>query len=430
MINGLEGIPGSGKSYEAVVYHVLPALQRGRKVITNLPLNVEMFAALDPSYRDLLEVRRVPQPVRGTWDSAAAGRDEPAFKLFPDGRVYTSSDPLVTITDRGQRLSPDPSAYLFGSVWDFWTDWKGADGNGPLFVIDECHIAMPKLGTDRQVIDWFKIHRHFNVDVLLMTQVFRDMCTEIAGIMAMVVRVRKADILGKRGSYIRKVHGGLRGAVISTEERKYRPEMFPLYKSHTQGNSVAEQAASDVTPLLVKFNRFKWLWLAGTACYCVWAFWPGPPKPNRHADATRWATGRPISEGTYIGARPGGPVEPAKPAASAASAPAEVEPLAGKVVHILGAMTMGKRMVERFTVSMNGQRVFDMSGDDLRAAGYRWQRLADCSGILSYGRTIRRPVTCDAPFLGAGTQDKPVVLAQPVPVGAMHGDAGDSATHF
>ncbi len=46
MINGLEGIPGSGKSYEATVYHVLAALQTGRLVITNLPLNVEVFAAI------------------------------------------------------------------------------------------------------------------------------------------------------------------------------------------------------------------------------------------------------------------------------------------------------------------------------------------------------------------------------------------------
>ena len=51
MINGLEGIPGSGKSYEATVYHVLAALQTGRLVITNLPLNVEVFAAIDPAYR-------------------------------------------------------------------------------------------------------------------------------------------------------------------------------------------------------------------------------------------------------------------------------------------------------------------------------------------------------------------------------------------
>ena len=70
MINGLEGIPGSGKSYEGVVYHVLPALKAGRKVITNLPLNVDAFAAIDPAYRDLIEVRTRPAPCIGEWNAA------------------------------------------------------------------------------------------------------------------------------------------------------------------------------------------------------------------------------------------------------------------------------------------------------------------------------------------------------------------------
>lgn len=64
MSNGLEGIPGSGKSYEAVVFHVLPALQSGRLVITNLPLLVEAFAALDPAFRSLIQIRRQPAPSR------------------------------------------------------------------------------------------------------------------------------------------------------------------------------------------------------------------------------------------------------------------------------------------------------------------------------------------------------------------------------
>jgi zona occludens toxin len=34
--------------------------------------------------------------------------------------------------------------------------------------------------------------------------------------------------------------------VVSVEERKYKPEFFKLYKSHTQGNSVAEAGAQDV----------------------------------------------------------------------------------------------------------------------------------------------------------------------------------------
>lgn len=42
-----EGLPGSGKSYEACVYHILPALKSGRRVVTNIEgINHTKFAEL------------------------------------------------------------------------------------------------------------------------------------------------------------------------------------------------------------------------------------------------------------------------------------------------------------------------------------------------------------------------------------------------
>jgi len=259
MITGLEGIPGSGKSYEASVFHVLEALKAGRKVITNLPLDVDRYAAIDPSYRYRIEIRQSPAPIRGTWD---ANRKN-AFELFDDGHVEAV----------GLRVS------TFGHVWDYYDEWKHPEsGLGPLFVVDECHVALPRVGTERAVIEWFKLHRHFNVDVLLITQSFRDIDSSIASLLAVLVKVRKADVLGKPDHYIRKVHGGYRGGLISTEQRKYRPELFGLYRSHTQGQSSAEGSLTDVKPLVV-----KWKWLtrglsAVALVACVFAFWPEKPK--------------------------------------------------------------------------------------------------------------------------------------------------------
>ncbi len=243
MINALEGIPGSGKSYEAVVYHVLVALEKGRKVITNLPLDVERFAAINPDFRDLLDIRKFAQPMRGTWDANAANRGELAFVMGD--------------------VTPVQDVEIFGHVWDFWDEWKGEGGIGPLYVIDECHVCFPKAdrsgrGTPKDVIQWFKIHRHYGADVLLMTQSFRDIEPSICNLIATLIKVRKADILGKKGSYIRKVHGGYRGGLVSTEERKYKPQYFDLYKSHTQGGAVMESSASDVTPFVAKWTCAFW----------------------------------------------------------------------------------------------------------------------------------------------------------------------------
>lgn len=406
MINGLEGIPGSGKSYEAVTFHVLHALAQGRKVITNLPLQVGEFEKISPAYADLIELRHKSSSILGTWDAARVdehGNGE-AFQLVTGLPIQKSG------IDNG----------VFGSVWDYYTTWKHpTTGQGPLFVIDECHTSMPKLGIDMQVVEWFKLHRHFNCDVLLATQNFRDVNQPIANLLAMLVKVRSADVLsGKKDSYIRKVHAGFRGAVISTEIRKYQVEFFALYKSHSQGNSVAESTASDVSPMLVKFKRFSRVFYLVTAVYCVWAGY-------------RWfqpKTGQAL-QSVATAALPGGAVSPSKgdslpsdkPSSTLAPdsqkmqpmAPDEIpEPYASKGLHLTGRMELGKRILYTFAVSNANTRLGQITSDDLKKIGYVWQPLTDCSGTLRW-KGNAKSITCDAPAVAEGSTGAPVVITVP-----------------
>lgn len=409
MINGVEGIPGSGKSYEATCFHVLVALQGGRKVITNLPLNVEMFAAIDPAYRALIEVRRRCQPIRGTWDAARVDVDSGqgnAFDLFSDGHT---EDPSVSVS-------------LFGHVWDYFSVWKHPKtGQGPLFVIDECHVPLPKVGTDKQVIEWFKLSRHFNADVLLMTQSFRDMNPMIAGLLAILVKVRKADILGKADHYIRKVHGGYRGAVISTEQRKYEPQYFALYKSHTQGNSVMEAMASDVAPFLVKFNRFRnilWMVILAAVGYAVWDNTAGAKKRKEAVDVkARLAEGAKAFKANPVDHKLEAMKTVAHDKANAdaivlPSPPEDPEPFAAKEVHLTGMMRMGPKVIFTFTISKGGMRIIDLTQQDVIDAGYTWRPTGHCSGVLEWKGT-RKAVTCDAPRLASGDRERPHVVLVP-----------------
>lgn len=403
MINGLEGIPGSGKSYEAVVFHVIHALKRGRLVITNLPLDLEAFAAIDPEWLHLIEIRTKSLPVRGTWDADRV----PAFQLFAPGEKPAPESPLYTRD--GVHVLARSKPKLFGHVWDYYSEWKADDGSGPLYIIDECHVGMPKIGTDPHVIEWFKLHRHFNADVLLGTQNFRDVDPSIAGLLAMLIRVRKADILGKKDSYIRKVYAGFRGAVISTDERKYQPQFFGLYKSHTQGNSVSESMASDVTPMLVKFNRFKWTWMAFTLVALVYAFWPAGAKP-KHVEAKPVWLDAAVSE--YKANPPPWPAAsaPLSAASAAASEPPDLEPFRAHVIHLTGWMKMHGESVYTFSVSNGGARLFDISRAQLAKAGYTYEPLGDCTGVLHWGSKIRT-VICDSPVIAVGTNSAPVVVA-------------------
>ena len=399
MINGLEGIPGSGKSYEAVAYHVLPALKAGRKVITNLPLNLDAFAAIDPSYPDLIEVRTRPAPKIGDWNPANIAEHE-AFLLWSD------------------RL-PEPHAedvFTFGTVWDFYSDWRGPKGQGPLYVIDECHVAFPKIGTPDSVVQWFKLHRHFNADVLLMTQSFRDINQPISQLIATLIKCRKADILGRKDSYIRKVHAGYRGAVIQTDERKYKPQYFGLYRSNTQSSGTAEGDVQDVSPMIVKFNRVKWVVLALAFGACTWAFWP---KTDTNIWGARTVTVKPLSmsqsplaaaaAARSAQAQPQAQTVPENSRAQAPVVASVQDPLFGKMLHMTGDISNTRKAHMTFVVSDQGRRVFEITSEDLVSAGYSVKRLAHCMATVKYEGTVR-PVTCDAPYMNQGSQDRPVVI--------------------
>lgn len=408
MINGLEGIPGSGKSYEAVVYHVLHALQSGRRVITNLPLQVAKFAAINPEYEALIELRHQSSKVLGTWDATRVD-DKGNGSAFE-----VAGEPQLPLNDNG----------VFGSVWDYYSAWKHPEtGQGPLFLIDECHVAMPVTGTDPAVVQWYKLHRHFNCDVLLATQNFRDMNQPIARLIAMLVKVRSADILGSKGEYIRKVHAGYRGAVISTEVRKYKPEFFGLYKSHSQGNSVAESSAADVKPFLVKFKRFTRVFVVVTLAYSSWAAYRWFTTPSKLLPPIANTETR----------KPGGPLVPASgpspaalPTGDPATQPVDTsqkmvpmaddeipEPYASKGLHITGVMSKRGSTVYTFALSSGSTRLFSfVTSEDLKKIGYVFQPLTDCAGTLRW-RGSAKTVTCDAPAMTEGSASAPVVITLP-----------------
>jgi len=411
MINGLEGIPGSGKSYEAVAFHVLDALRKGRLVVTNLPLLVDVFAAISPDYRALLEVRVRPMPIRGTWDANRVVVDEEgnttgeAFVLFEDGHVE----------------APASGVRTFGHVWDYYHTWKGKKGEGPLFIIDECHVPLPKIRTDPQVVEWFKLHRHFNVDVLLMTQSFRDMMADISVLIAMLIKCRKADILGRSGSYIRKVHGGYRGAVISTEERKYEPQFFKLYKSHTQGNSVAEAGATDVAPFIIKFRRFTWAVLALLVLVAVAVGWylsshsfvrgpvtpagrsytgqaERPPAGKQATMGQAWAAAKPVEAASAAVVSASG-VKVAKPVV--AGPDGWPDPFQGKGVHLVGRIGGTRKdgvVLAEYILAISENASFQgsINTTQLQAAGFVYHSLGDCVGMLEWHGHVRA-VVCDSP---------------------------------
>jgi len=376
MINLLLGAPGGGKSYEAVVFHALPALMKGRKVVTNLPLDLAAFGAIDPALPGLIEIR--------TNSQGAPKKDGSPCRVF-------------------------------GCAADYSDPWRHADGFGPLFIIDECHMAMPKGTTDIAVEEWFSMHRHHNVDVLLITQSYAKISQSVRDLVQMVYRVRKNVALGSPTSYTRKVQDGLRGEVVNTTIRKYQKRYFSLYRSHTQGQAVSEFNASDVRPIWMHWSvigaailfTIVVVMVASGKVSMPWKSSPPDSKPN--------AVAKPAAVyQASLSPRPAASSPMSARAASAALAaaqaasepPLDPEPFAGRGVHLSGYLEAGKRRMWTFTLSQNGQGLGSITDAELLQAGYTWRGDSQCSGLLTYG-AVKRAIVCDAPSVSIGGTVKP-----------------------
>ncbi|WP_405124702.1 zonular occludens toxin domain-containing protein [Ralstonia pseudosolanacearum] len=402
MINLLLGAPGGGKSYEAVAYHILPALSAGRKVITNLPLVLDAFP---PEQRLLLQIvttsKGKAQPVRG---------ENAAFMGMLRGRS------LVDVPDE------EASAGIvrpFSAVEDYGDSWRHPEtGSGPLYVIDECHFPLPRTGTRREVAEWYSMHRHEHADVLLITQSYGKVCKDIIDLVQVCYRVRKAVAFGTNNAYIRKVQDGVRGDVVNTSIRKYDKKFYKFYRSHTKSSQAGQElAATDIVP----FWR-RWPVIGFALCMVVLAILLTQVKGNPmdgNANAARIREKMAKGEPYTVTKTTTSPVAASAPAAVPASAVATgarkdehaegatadagtqskaLHPFAGMGIHVAGFASSGSRGAHYvFYLSQNGVPVSTLYGDELQRAGYKVTAVAPCAAKIDYGDDVHFFARCDLP---------------------------------
>jgi zona occludens toxin len=363
MINLLLGPPGAGKSYEAVVFHILPALLSGRKVITNLPLNIPQFVALGVDI-ELIELR-------------VSSLENPKPFSAPD---------------------------------DYGSEWRGEGGIGPLYVIDECHKPLPKGMTLRLVEEWYAEHRHEGADCLLITQSYGKISQSVRDMVQVVYRVRKATALGSDKSYIRKVQDGLRGEVMNENIRRYNPDRFVLYQSHTKSmGGVLESKANDVKPIWKHWSMIGAavmlpIGLVTVLYFGAEMFWPSSAVPIAVAD--------PIPVKREYVPHNLRTVQAPEPVVVKSSVIEEIKPkvpdhpFIGLGLHIRGSVVsfvpldhpgqLPSKSFYLISASQNGQAVFEMTNQDMLAAGYTFKSLTPCLADISFGK-FQKFITCNSP---------------------------------
>jgi len=393
MINGIQGKPGGGKSYEAVVTHIIPTITKDRrKVVTNLPLNVDVFCEVYGEYcRDLIEI------VDGE------------FHNYGGQRPFSKKDHFLQ-----------------------YEGWQNPQGQKVYFFIDECHLAMPTQGTEKELTEFFSMHRHYGFDIMLITQNFRKVNKDIKDMIQMSYRCIKKSHMGQDDKYILKVHDGVgttNASVYRTDERKYESRYFRFYTSHTKNNKSVQEATSKD----VKKWYNNWTTWGAIACIpiglmvVIGALSSGESlsetakRANQNQglenvrDNSLHQTDSSAPSGGFvprtsnvpnghlqssISSQPSTKGKISEPIKEEPKSIDETHPFYKVALHIAGwaeYTDRGKILKNYYlSASQNGQHIFDLSLRDLALSGYSVIVRSGCMIEISY-KKFHDFITCDAP---------------------------------
>lgn len=242
-----EGLPGSGKSYEACVMHIIPALKAGRDVLTNINgINHQKFS----------DITGIPLPV--------------IKKML----VCISNS---NCEDEEQRLELVKADLLALTKKD------------SLVVIDEIQDIHP---TKRQPLspEWSKYiasHRHEGLDIVLMGQDKRDVHPIWRRRIQRLITFNKLQAIGADNSYrwvCFEATSPEKFKEVSKGIRRYDSQYFGLYLSHTQGTENKSLYKDDRANILknknLRFALVAFLALGYWGISKTWAFFhPEPIEP-------------------------------------------------------------------------------------------------------------------------------------------------------
>jgi len=393
MINILLGAPGGGKSYEAVVYHVLPALKAGRKVITNLPLALDVLEAVDPNYLKLVEIRKETLKSR---DTETVIKEDTAINQAIMAQIQSA------MGSRTRGSATSHNMYPFSHADDYGDPWRHPEtGAGPLYVIDECHIALPYSGTPLDVEHWYSLHRHESADVLLITQSYSKINKAIRELLQVVYQVRKNTALGSQASYSRKVKDGLKGEVVNTSIRRYEKQYFKYYQSHTKGGG-SELSASDIVPI---WKHWTFKGAAVMFAFVIYMFATGrisspltPKTPPAYIAPTDSKENQTQNRAQLPPTLQQGTQPPNTYTKSEPDTEIHQHPFDGLGVHILASVHSKKKGFHYLlALSQNGQVVQRFSQKGLINAGYTFKSISNCSALVTYEDQYSDFIRCDLP---------------------------------
>ena len=182
MIELYEGVPGSGKSYHAVCEKFLPWVRQGRR----------LYIYVDGIYLDRVA-------------------------LFTGIELETLEQQITVWKDSTEVLQ------AFQHVQP-----------GSAVIIDEAQTVFRSMQkVEAGLLRWLETHRHYGVDILLMSQDFRQMSQGVTRLIEATVKFRKLAFVGMSNRYQGKVRGNPEdNETIRAFVGTYAPSVYAYYSSY------------------------------------------------------------------------------------------------------------------------------------------------------------------------------------------------------
>lgn len=199
-----EGVPRSGKSYDAVKNHILPALQKSRHVYVRLnfqPDSEEQIA------------KYLGKPVEFVQEF---------LHMIPSSEVQKTF--IAEQDESGEWVLPP---HLVNAV----------------VIVDECHefYVANKQSLPPEVENFFAMAGHYGTDILLMSQFYKRLHSAIRGRIERKTSFQKLSALGMDGKYNAiywQTVSPDKYEKLGTKMHTYEPPIFPLYKGFKEGANV------------------------------------------------------------------------------------------------------------------------------------------------------------------------------------------------
>jgi len=229
-----EGLPGSGKSYEAAVNQIIPALKKGRHVYAYIEgLNRVKFAQV-------------------------------------------TALPLERVTELLHQITKEQVRDIQNHVQ-----------NDAMVVIDELQDFFPvtKTALDDGITEFVTQHRHRGIDIVCMGQDHRDCHLLWKRRIDSLITFVKRDAVGMPNAYTWTTHKLYAGKFKKLRSGKgtYDKKYFGLYASHSDGVSSIDAHVDDRTNVFKSALFKSWFPLFGVvlayAIYYLWGYMHGTNKP-------------------------------------------------------------------------------------------------------------------------------------------------------